>query len=186
LFAAGLALAIWARIYLGRNWGMPMTEKREPALVTSGPYRFVIRSPSHLLGHPARLRGHGTGDQHLLVAPFRRVPGLNRLLRARRGGDHDQLVPERVSELSGADEGADPHSCCDLSVSRCCPATRRSSGTSDGLSDTASEQPRLGVGHQLEPKGAPPAPGLRTRGLVPNPAQANRRSMSTASGASRS
>jgi protein-S-isoprenylcysteine O-methyltransferase Ste14 len=37
----GLALAIWARIYLGRNWGMPMTKKDEPELVTSGPYRFV-------------------------------------------------------------------------------------------------------------------------------------------------
>src|SRR5262249_39435609 len=39
--AAGLGLAVWARIYLGRNWGMPMTERAEPALVTSGPYRFV-------------------------------------------------------------------------------------------------------------------------------------------------
>jgi len=37
----GLGLAVWARIYLGRNWGMPMTEKDEPELVTSGPYRFV-------------------------------------------------------------------------------------------------------------------------------------------------
>jgi protein-S-isoprenylcysteine O-methyltransferase Ste14 len=41
LFAAGLALAVWARIYLGRNWGMPMTQRAEPELVTSGPYRFV-------------------------------------------------------------------------------------------------------------------------------------------------
>jgi protein-S-isoprenylcysteine O-methyltransferase Ste14 len=41
VFAAGLALAIWARVQLGRNWGMPMTEKAEPELVTSGPYRFV-------------------------------------------------------------------------------------------------------------------------------------------------
>lgn len=41
LFACGIALAVWARIYLGRNWGMPMTEKAEPELVTSGPYRFV-------------------------------------------------------------------------------------------------------------------------------------------------
>jgi protein-S-isoprenylcysteine O-methyltransferase Ste14 len=41
LFVCGLGLAIWARIYLGRNWGMPMTEKAEPELVTSGPYRFV-------------------------------------------------------------------------------------------------------------------------------------------------
>lgn len=41
LFASGLCLAVWARIYLGRNWGMPMTERAEPELVTSGPYRFV-------------------------------------------------------------------------------------------------------------------------------------------------
>jgi protein-S-isoprenylcysteine O-methyltransferase Ste14 len=41
LLLTGLGLAVWARIYLGRNWGMPMTEKAEPELVTSGPYRFV-------------------------------------------------------------------------------------------------------------------------------------------------
>jgi protein-S-isoprenylcysteine O-methyltransferase Ste14 len=41
LFVAGLGLAVWARIYLGRNWGMPMTKKEEPELVTSGPYRYV-------------------------------------------------------------------------------------------------------------------------------------------------
>ncbi len=41
VFVSGLALAVWARVYLGRNWGMPMTEKAEPELVTSGPYRFV-------------------------------------------------------------------------------------------------------------------------------------------------
>ena len=41
LFASGLGLAVWARIYLGRNWGMPMTERADPELVTSGPYRFV-------------------------------------------------------------------------------------------------------------------------------------------------
>jgi protein-S-isoprenylcysteine O-methyltransferase Ste14 len=40
-FVSGLALAVWARVYLGRNWGMPMTERAEPELVTSGPYRFV-------------------------------------------------------------------------------------------------------------------------------------------------
>jgi protein-S-isoprenylcysteine O-methyltransferase Ste14 len=44
LLVAGLGLAVWARIYLGRNWGMPMTRMDEPELVTSGPYRFV-RNP---------------------------------------------------------------------------------------------------------------------------------------------
>jgi len=41
LFAVGLAFAVWARIHIGRNWGTPMTQKDEPELVTSGPYRLV-------------------------------------------------------------------------------------------------------------------------------------------------
>jgi len=41
VFATGLALAVWARVYLGRNWGMPMTQRAEPELVTSGPYAAV-------------------------------------------------------------------------------------------------------------------------------------------------
>ena len=40
----GLGLAVWARVYLGRNWGMPMTEKADPELVTTGPYS-TIRHP---------------------------------------------------------------------------------------------------------------------------------------------
>ena len=41
LFACGIGLAVWARLHLGRNWGMPMTQRAEPELITSGPYRFV-------------------------------------------------------------------------------------------------------------------------------------------------
>jgi protein-S-isoprenylcysteine O-methyltransferase Ste14 len=41
VFVAGIAVAVWARVHLGRNWGMPMTQRAEPELVTSGPYRFV-------------------------------------------------------------------------------------------------------------------------------------------------
>jgi protein-S-isoprenylcysteine O-methyltransferase Ste14 len=44
LFVLGLALAVWARLYLGRNWGSPMSEKDDPELVTTGPYRW-IRNP---------------------------------------------------------------------------------------------------------------------------------------------
>lgn len=44
IFVLGLALAVWARIYLGRNWGSPMSEKDDPELVTTGPYRW-IRNP---------------------------------------------------------------------------------------------------------------------------------------------
>ena len=41
LFILGLGFAIWARRHIGRNWGAPMSQKREPELVTSGPYRLV-------------------------------------------------------------------------------------------------------------------------------------------------
>jgi len=44
IFALGLALAIWARVYIGRNWGTPMSRKEEPELVTTGPYH-TIRHP---------------------------------------------------------------------------------------------------------------------------------------------
>jgi protein-S-isoprenylcysteine O-methyltransferase Ste14 len=38
---AGIAFAIWARIHIGKNWGMPMSEKQKPELVITGPYRLV-------------------------------------------------------------------------------------------------------------------------------------------------
>ncbi len=41
LFVLGLGFAIWARLHIGRNWGTPMSQKTEPELVTSGPYRLV-------------------------------------------------------------------------------------------------------------------------------------------------
>lgn len=41
IFVLGLALAVWARVYLGRNWGMPMSQKADPELVTSGPYHSI-------------------------------------------------------------------------------------------------------------------------------------------------
>ena len=40
----GVSLAIWARAYLGTNWGMPMSLKENPELVTTGPYAY-IRNP---------------------------------------------------------------------------------------------------------------------------------------------
>jgi protein-S-isoprenylcysteine O-methyltransferase Ste14 len=37
----GVVLAIVSRAYLGRNWGMPMSRKHNPEMVTTGPYAFV-------------------------------------------------------------------------------------------------------------------------------------------------
>jgi protein-S-isoprenylcysteine O-methyltransferase Ste14 len=44
LTAIGVGLAILARIHLGPNWGLPMSRKAEPELITTGPYA-VIRHP---------------------------------------------------------------------------------------------------------------------------------------------
>ena len=41
LTVAGIGFAIWARLSLGGNWGMPMTLRENPELVTGGPYAFV-------------------------------------------------------------------------------------------------------------------------------------------------
>ncbi|MGH3267986.1 MAG: methyltransferase family protein [Trebonia sp.] len=41
LFLLGLGLAVWARLYIGRNWGTPMSRKTEPELVTTGPYHRI-------------------------------------------------------------------------------------------------------------------------------------------------
>jgi protein-S-isoprenylcysteine O-methyltransferase Ste14 len=41
LCVMGLAFAIWARVTLGRHWGMPMTLRDAPELVTWGPYAYV-------------------------------------------------------------------------------------------------------------------------------------------------
>jgi len=41
LCVLGTLLALWARYHLGRNWGMPMTQRAEPELIRSGPYARV-------------------------------------------------------------------------------------------------------------------------------------------------
>ena len=41
LCIVGLQFAVWARVTLGRSWGMPMTLHENPELVTAGPYRYV-------------------------------------------------------------------------------------------------------------------------------------------------
>jgi protein-S-isoprenylcysteine O-methyltransferase Ste14 len=57
LFGVGLSFAVWARIHIGRNWGTPMSQKDEPELVTSGPYRLV----RHPIYTGLLVAGLGTG-----------------------------------------------------------------------------------------------------------------------------
>lgn len=37
----GLAIMVWARIHLGRNWSATVTIKQDHELIRGGPYRFV-------------------------------------------------------------------------------------------------------------------------------------------------
>jgi protein-S-isoprenylcysteine O-methyltransferase Ste14 len=39
--AIGIGFAFWARVHLGRNWGIPMSLREGHELVTSGPYVYV-------------------------------------------------------------------------------------------------------------------------------------------------
>ncbi len=61
LCVIGVAFAIYARYYLGRNWGMPMSVRENPELVTTGPYTYVrhpiYRCSSFNVGNRYR---HGT------------------------------------------------------------------------------------------------------------------------------
>jgi protein-S-isoprenylcysteine O-methyltransferase Ste14 len=41
VFLLGLALTIWARVNLGKNWGMPMTQKQKTEIITTGPYAYI-------------------------------------------------------------------------------------------------------------------------------------------------
>jgi protein-S-isoprenylcysteine O-methyltransferase Ste14 len=41
LTLVGITFAVFARVYLGRNWGTPQTLRRDHELVSSGPYQLV-------------------------------------------------------------------------------------------------------------------------------------------------
>lgn len=41
LCVIGFGLAFWARISIGRNWGVPMSMRQGHELVTSGPYAYI-------------------------------------------------------------------------------------------------------------------------------------------------
>lgn len=41
LTVLGLTMALWARIFLGRNWSGYTTYKKEYELITTGPYKFL-------------------------------------------------------------------------------------------------------------------------------------------------
>jgi protein-S-isoprenylcysteine O-methyltransferase Ste14 len=68
---AGLAVALWARVILGRNWSGVVTLKEGHELVERGPYRFV-RHPIYtgiltMFFATALVRGHVAGFAGVLL-----------------------------------------------------------------------------------------------------------------------
>jgi protein-S-isoprenylcysteine O-methyltransferase Ste14 len=68
---AGLAVALWARVILGRNWSGVVTLKEGHELVERGPYRFV-RHPIYtgiltMFFATALVQGHVAGFAGVLL-----------------------------------------------------------------------------------------------------------------------
>jgi len=68
LCGLGIGLALWARITLGRNWGMPMSRKQDPELVTRGPYALA-RHPIYG-GVLLAMLGSAIGANLFWIVPF--------------------------------------------------------------------------------------------------------------------
>lgn len=64
----GVGLALSARVHLGRNWGMPMSAKESPELITTGPYAFV-RHPIYT-GILLAMFGSTLGENVFWVLPL--------------------------------------------------------------------------------------------------------------------
>jgi protein-S-isoprenylcysteine O-methyltransferase Ste14 len=68
LAALGIGCALLARYHLGRNWGMPMSRKENPELITDGPYAR-IRHPIYT-GMILAMLGSTIGDSVYWVLPL--------------------------------------------------------------------------------------------------------------------
>lgn len=95
LCALGIALAIWARAHLGRNWGMPMSRKKHPELVTSGPYAFV-RHPIYT-GILLAILGSTIGVSMFWALPFVLAAGYFIYSARREEEDLLRQFPEQYS-----------------------------------------------------------------------------------------
>jgi protein-S-isoprenylcysteine O-methyltransferase Ste14 len=95
LCAFGFGLAISARWHLGRNWGMPMSQKEQPELVTSGPYAF-IRHPIYT-GLIVAMLGSGLGVNVFWVLMLVPVSAYFILSARREETIMLQLFPEQYA-----------------------------------------------------------------------------------------
>lgn len=95
LCIVGTAFASWARVVLGRNWGMPMTHHEAPELVTSGPYSYV----RHPIYTGLSAMWIGTALVYPLAVPASVVLIAYSLFSAiREERDMEQRFPEEYSE----------------------------------------------------------------------------------------
>jgi protein-S-isoprenylcysteine O-methyltransferase Ste14 len=90
--ALGVGLAVVARAYLGRNWGMPMSRKQNPELVTNGPYAFV-RHPIYA-GILLAMLGSTIGQSLFWLAPLV-LFGAHFLYSARR---EEEILAEQFPQ----------------------------------------------------------------------------------------
>ncbi len=81
LSVLGIGLAILGRVYLGRNWGMPISNEENRELVTTGPYAFV-RHPIYG-GMLLAMIGSAIGQSIFWLLPLI-VYGPHFILSARR------------------------------------------------------------------------------------------------------
>ena len=109
LFVLGFTpLAVLARLFLGRNWGTPMSEKIDATLVTTGPYRY-IRHPIYS-GIILAMVGTALRRHHLLASRCCGAGDLLRVQRQRGGADHgpSSALPCDVSSVQEVHSHADP------------------------------------------------------------------------------
>ena len=101
----GLLLAVWARMYLGRNWSGVVTIKEDHELITGGPYRMV-RHPIYtglLLAFVglALARGEWRSILGVVIAAgaFWRKLRIEECWMRERFGDKYQTYSQRVAAL---------------------------------------------------------------------------------------
>jgi protein-S-isoprenylcysteine O-methyltransferase Ste14 len=102
LSVLGVGFAIWARAYLGRNWGMPMSRKENPELVTGGPYAYV-RHPIYG-GLLIAMLGSVIGGMVFWLLPLVLCVAYFLHSASERGEAHAGAIPGAISGLHAAHE----------------------------------------------------------------------------------
>ncbi|MDW6021383.1 isoprenylcysteine carboxylmethyltransferase family protein [Mesorhizobium sp. BAC0120] len=106
LMAAGLALAWWARLHLGRLWSGKITKKAEHRIVETGPYA-IVRHPIYtglVVAILATMLAKGTlpgiaGAALITTGIYMKARLEERFLRAELGADAYDAYSRRVPML---------------------------------------------------------------------------------------